>query len=93
MIVFYIVGLSTKTSRNTLFIDSTNSIVEKMVVMMRIATKIKEKADLKYVLLLSYHSSFEVLVYKQGDIIVVMAQREALVGCQNWIDVIVVLNE
>jgi hypothetical protein len=41
MIAFYIVGLSTKTSRNALFVDSTDSIVEKMEVMMRIATKEK----------------------------------------------------
>jgi hypothetical protein len=33
---------------------------------------------LKSVLLLSYHSSFEAMVYKQkGDIIIAMAQREA----------------
>jgi hypothetical protein len=37
MIVFYIVGLSMKTSRNALFVDSTVSIIEKMVVMTRIA--------------------------------------------------------
>jgi hypothetical protein len=29
MIVFYIVGLSTKTLRNALFVDSTDSIIEK----------------------------------------------------------------
>jgi hypothetical protein len=33
MIVFYIVGLSTKTLRNALFVDSTDSIIETMVVM------------------------------------------------------------
>jgi hypothetical protein len=47
MIAFYIVGLSTKTSRNALFMDSTDSIVEKTAVMMRIATEIKEKVGLK----------------------------------------------
>jgi hypothetical protein len=47
MIAFYIVDLSTKTSRNALFVDSINSIVEKMTVMMRTATEIEEKAGLK----------------------------------------------
>jgi hypothetical protein len=47
IIAFYIVGLSTKTSRNGLFMDLTNSIVEKMMVMMRTATEIEEKAGLK----------------------------------------------
>jgi hypothetical protein len=45
MIAFYIMGLSTKTLRNALFVDSTNSIVEKTVVMMRTATE--EKVGLK----------------------------------------------
>jgi hypothetical protein len=47
MIAFYIVDLITKTSRNALFVDSTDSIIEKMVVMMRTATDIQEKASLK----------------------------------------------
>jgi hypothetical protein len=47
IIVFYIMGLSTKTSRNALFVDSTNSIIEKMVVMMKTTTETGEKADLK----------------------------------------------
>jgi hypothetical protein len=47
MIAFYIVGLSTKTLRNTLFVDSTDSIVEKMAVMMRTAIETEEKAGLK----------------------------------------------
>jgi hypothetical protein len=34
MIAFYIVGLSMKTSRNALFVDWTDSIVEKMAVVM-----------------------------------------------------------
>jgi hypothetical protein len=38
-------GLSTKTLRNALFVDSTGSIIEKMAVMMR--TEIEEKAGLK----------------------------------------------
>jgi hypothetical protein len=62
MIVFYIVGLSMKTLRNALCVGSTDSIVEKMTVMMRIA--IEEKAGLKGVLVLFYHSSFEALVCK-----------------------------
>jgi hypothetical protein len=66
MIAFYIVGSSMKTLINALFVDSTDSIIEKMEVMMRIATEIEEKAGLKGVLVLSYHSSFEALVYKQG---------------------------
>jgi hypothetical protein len=47
MIAFYIVGLSMKTLRNALFVDSTDSIVEKTTVMMRTATEIEEKASLK----------------------------------------------
>jgi hypothetical protein len=43
IIAFYIVGLSTKTSRNALFVDSTNSIVEKTTVMMRPVIEIEEK--------------------------------------------------
>jgi hypothetical protein len=45
MIAFYIVGLSTKTLRIALFVDSTDSIIEKTVVMTRTATE--EKAGLK----------------------------------------------
>jgi hypothetical protein len=48
MIAFYIVGLSVKTSRNALFVDSTDLIIEKtVVVMMRTATEMEEKAGLK----------------------------------------------
>jgi hypothetical protein len=47
MIAFYIVGLSTMTLRNALFMNSTDSIVEKTVVIMRTATEIEEKAGLK----------------------------------------------
>jgi hypothetical protein len=36
MIAFYIVGMSMKTLRNSLFVDSADSIVEKMAVMTRI---------------------------------------------------------
>jgi hypothetical protein len=59
MIAFYIMGLSTKTLISALFVDSVDSIIEKMTVMMRTATKTKEKVGLKGVLILSYHSSFE----------------------------------
>jgi hypothetical protein len=56
------VGLSTKTLINALFMDSIDSIVEKMTVMMRNVTQTEEKAGLKVVLVLSYHYSFEALV-------------------------------
>jgi hypothetical protein len=46
MIAFYIVGLSMKTLRNDLFVDSTDSIVEKTAVMTRTVTK--ENAGLKW---------------------------------------------
>jgi hypothetical protein len=36
-----------KTLKNALFVDSTDSIVEKTTVMMRTATKNEEKAGLK----------------------------------------------
>jgi hypothetical protein len=72
MIAFYIVGRSVKTLRNTLFVELTDSIVGKMTVMTTIATE--ERAGLKGVLVLSYHSSFEALVYKQKGVrIVAMA--------------------
>jgi hypothetical protein len=45
MIAFYIVGLSMKIHRNALFVVSTDSIIEKMAVMMRTVTE--EKAILK----------------------------------------------
>jgi hypothetical protein len=45
MIAFYIVGLSMKTLRNVIFVDSTNSIIEKMTVIMR--TAIEENAGIK----------------------------------------------
>jgi hypothetical protein len=47
MIAFYIMGLSTKTLRNALFVDSINSVIEKMVVIMRTTTETEEKTDLK----------------------------------------------
>jgi hypothetical protein len=45
MIAFYIVGLRMETLRNALFVDSNDSIIEKMVVMTR--TTIEEKDGLK----------------------------------------------
>jgi hypothetical protein len=45
-------------------------------VMMRTTTETEEKASLKGVLVLSYHSLFQALVYKQGVRIVAMTQRE-----------------
>jgi hypothetical protein len=47
MVAFYIVELSMKISRNTLFMDSIDSIVEKMSVMTRTVTEIEEKTGLK----------------------------------------------
>jgi hypothetical protein len=38
-------GMRVKTLRNALFVDTTDSIIEKMVVMMR--TAIEQMADLK----------------------------------------------
>jgi GTP-dependent phosphoenolpyruvate carboxykinase len=64
MIAFYIMGPSMKTLINVLFMDSTDSIVEKTVVMTRTATETEEKAGLKCVFIFSNHSSFEVLVCK-----------------------------
>jgi hypothetical protein len=78
MIAFYIMGLSMNTSRNALFVHSTDSIIEKTTVMMRIATGTEEKIGLKRFLVLSYHSSFEALVCKQEGVrIIAMVQREA----------------
>jgi hypothetical protein len=45
VIAFYIMGLNMKTLRNVLFVDLTDSIVEKTTVTMRTATE--EKAGLK----------------------------------------------
>jgi hypothetical protein len=45
MIALYIMGMSTKTLRNALFVDSIDSIVENMAVMMRTTTE--EIAGLK----------------------------------------------
>jgi hypothetical protein len=47
MITFYIVDLSMKTLRNALFVDSTDSIIEKMAAMTRTATEIEENVSLK----------------------------------------------
>jgi hypothetical protein len=47
MIAFYIMDLSTNTLRNALFVDSTNSIVEKMMLMTRTITETEEKVGIK----------------------------------------------
>jgi hypothetical protein len=47
MIAFYIVGLSMKTSRNALFVDSIDSIIGMMAMMIRSATEIEENMGLK----------------------------------------------
>jgi hypothetical protein len=64
IIAFYIMGLSTKTLRNALFVELIDSIIEKLMVIMRTATKTEEKTDQKGVLVLFYHSSFKALVFK-----------------------------
>jgi hypothetical protein len=46
MIAFYIRGLSTKTLRIALLGDSSDSIVEKMVVVMRTRIETEEKVGL-----------------------------------------------
>jgi hypothetical protein len=65
--------MSTKTLRNVLFVNSIDSIIEKTTVMTRTAIETEEKTDPKDVLVLYYHSSFEVLVCKQGVRIITMA--------------------
>jgi hypothetical protein len=57
MIAFFIIGLSMKTLRIALLVDSTDSIVEKMAVMMRTAIETEEKTDLKrcFGTFLSFH--------------------------------------
>jgi hypothetical protein len=47
MIAFYIMSLSMKTLRNALFMDSIDSIIEKMMVMMKTAKETEENAGLK----------------------------------------------
>jgi hypothetical protein len=47
MNAFYTMGLSTKTLRNALSVDSINSIIGKMVVITRAAIETEEKAGLK----------------------------------------------
>jgi hypothetical protein len=76
MIAFYIIGMSMKTLRNPLFVDSTDSIIEKMTVMQRTATE--EMACLK-----RCFGTFPTILHlkrrfaKKEVRIVVMAQREA----------------
>jgi hypothetical protein len=47
MIAIYSMGMNMKTFRNVQFVDSTNSIIEKMTVMMRTITETEEKTCLK----------------------------------------------
>jgi hypothetical protein len=42
MIVFYIVGLSMKTSRNDQFVDSNDSAIEKTAMMMTILIEMEK---------------------------------------------------
>jgi hypothetical protein len=53
MIAFYTMSLSMKTSKMPYFVDSTDTIIEKIVVTMRTAMKIEEKAGLKGLLVFS----------------------------------------
>jgi hypothetical protein len=57
-------------------VDSADSIIKKMTMIMRTATEIEEKTGLKGVLILSYHSLFEALFCKQGVKIITVAQKE-----------------
>jgi hypothetical protein len=47
MIASDIVDLSTKTSRNVIFVDSIDSIIEKTAVMTKTTIEIEEKTGLK----------------------------------------------
>jgi hypothetical protein len=47
MIAFYIMGPSTMTLRNALFVDLTDSIIKKAEVLMRTTTEIEEKRRIK----------------------------------------------
>jgi hypothetical protein len=76
-IAFYIVGQCMKTSKNALFVDLIDSIVEKMVVMMRTTTEIEEKTGLRRCFG-TFLSFLVALVSKQEGVrIVAMTQREA----------------
>jgi hypothetical protein len=54
MIAFYIVDLCMQTLRNIPFVYSTDSIIEKMMVMMRTATKEKTNLKMCFVTFLSF---------------------------------------
>jgi hypothetical protein len=43
MVAFYIMGLSMTTSRNAIFVDLTDSIVEKTAVMTRTTTETEKR--------------------------------------------------
>jgi hypothetical protein len=47
MIAFYIMGLSTKTLRKALFVNSTDSIIEKTMVLTRTIIEREENVGLK----------------------------------------------
>jgi hypothetical protein len=55
MIAFYIMGLSMNTSRNALFMDVINSIVEKTVVMTRTAKETDLKMGFGTLLFMNEH--------------------------------------
>jgi hypothetical protein len=76
MNAFYIVAMSMGTLRNALFVDSIDSIVEKMTMTMRTATK--EMMSLKRCFGTFLLFSFEALICKQKRVrIIAMAQRDA----------------
>jgi hypothetical protein len=67
MIAFYSVGMSMKTLRNALFVDSSDSIVEKMMVMRRIATEQRTGLNRDFVTFLSFFISSTGLQTKKSQ--------------------------
>jgi hypothetical protein len=76
MIAFYIVAMSMGTLRNALFVNSIDSIVEKMTMTIRTATE--EMMSLKRCFGTFLLFSFEALICKQKGVrIIAIAQRDA----------------
>jgi hypothetical protein len=67
MIAFYSVGMSMKTLRNALFVDSSDSIIEKMMVMRRIATEQRTCLNRDFVTFLSFFISSTGLQTKKSQ--------------------------
>jgi hypothetical protein len=76
MIAFYIVDLSMKTLRNSLFVDSTDSIIEKTAMMTRTITEEKTGIKRCFGTFLSFLVLRVGLQIKRVRIIVI-SQREA----------------